>query len=90
MIAALAMAIAAALNLLMNYLLIPRLGWVGAALATNIAVMFATTSILILGIQLFPVPLRRQFVPAIIGSLNAIRKVTGSLGRIVRILLRAT
>ena len=81
-------AMAAGLNLLMNYLLIPRLGWVGAAIATNAAFLFATTGIFILGMQLFPVPLRRQFVPTILSSVNAIRKVMGSLGRVAMILGR--
>ncbi|KKM75879.1 hypothetical protein LCGC14_1385730, partial [marine sediment metagenome] len=81
-------AMAAGLNLLMNYLLIPRLGWVGAAIATNAALLFATTGIFILGMQCFPVPLRRQFVPTIISSANAIRKVMGSCGRAVMIFPR--
>ena len=81
-------ALAAALNLLMNYLLIPRLGWVGAAIATNAAFLFATTGIFILGMQRFPVPLCRQFVLTILSSVNAIRKVMGSLGRAVMIFPR--
>jgi len=84
------MTLGAGLNLMLNYLLIPHFGWLGAALATNLSVFLAAAGVFVIGMQLFPVPLRRQFVPAIIGSLNAIRKVTGSLGRIVRILLRAT
>ena len=54
------MALAACLNLLINYLLSPRLGWQGAAIGTNISFLFAATCVFVQGIRLFPVPLLSQ------------------------------
>jgi len=59
---------AALLNLLLNYLLIPRYGWVGAAIATNISFLFASSVVLVLGQFNFPVrfEFRRLILAAII------------------------
>jgi len=52
--------VAATLNLLLNYLLIPKFGWFGAALSTNASFCFATIGICFFGMRLFPVPLKAQ------------------------------
>jgi len=49
--------VAALLNLALNYLLIPRYGWVGAAVATNISSVLAVGAQLVLGFSTFPVTL---------------------------------
>ena len=59
---------AALLNLLLNYLLIPKHGWVGAAIATNISFFLASSVVLVLGQLDFPVKFefRRLGISAII------------------------
>ncbi len=51
---------AALLNVLLNYLLIPHIGWLGAALATDVSIFFAAAGVCLFGMRLFPVPLRKQ------------------------------
>ena len=59
---------AALLNLLLNYMLIPKHGWFGAAIATNISFLFASGVVLVLGQLSFPVKFefRRLILAAII------------------------
>ena len=51
---------ASGLNLLMNYLLIPRLGWIGAALSTNISFFISGVGVFIIGMYLYPIPILNQ------------------------------
>ncbi len=62
---------AALLNVMLNYALIPKHGWIGAAIATNISFLFASGVILVLGQLNFPVKLefRRLGITAIILSI---------------------
>lgn len=57
--------LAAGLNIVLSYWLIPLFGWRGSAVATNIAVLFVTLTIFIIGMRLFPVPLRHEFMTSI-------------------------
>jgi O-antigen/teichoic acid export membrane protein len=54
------MALATVANLMLNYLLIPKYGWLGAAIATNISFFFASCIIFILGMNFYPVPIKSQ------------------------------
>ncbi len=51
------MAFVSILNLALNFLLVPRMGWLGAALATNLSFLVAVVVLFILGLRLYPVPL---------------------------------
>lgn len=51
------MIISMTMNLILNYFLIPKFGWPGAALSTNISFLFATFCIYFLGMWFFPVPI---------------------------------
>jgi len=59
------MIIATLLNLIFNYIMIPKLGWVGAALSTNISYLFATICVFITGMHFFYIPVLEQIVPCI-------------------------
>ncbi len=54
---ALVLGAAAFLNLVLNYLLIPKFAWVGAVVATNISSLFAVSILFVIGLAAFPVPL---------------------------------
>lgn len=66
---AIVVGIAAILNLALNYLLIPRYVWVGAAIATNISYFIAVGILIIIGFSVFPVPLelRRIGIVVVLG-----------------------
>jgi O-antigen/teichoic acid export membrane protein len=60
---------AAVFNVLLNYLLVPRYGWVGAAVATNISILVAVGTLVVIGFSVFPIPLelRRLGIVASVG-----------------------
>jgi O-antigen/teichoic acid export membrane protein len=64
----------AVLNVVLDYLLIPRYGWVGAAVATNISSLLAVGTLVIIGFYTFPVTLelRRMAVVAVVAN-SAVR-----------------
>jgi O-antigen/teichoic acid export membrane protein len=51
------MTCAMGMNVVMNYLLIPRFGWLGAAIATNISYFIGSVGVFVIGIRFFPVPI---------------------------------
>ncbi len=58
------------LNLILDYLLIPKYGWVGAVIATNISSLLAVGTLLTIGFRAFPVALelRRLAIVAVTGA----------------------
>jgi len=77
---------AALLNLLLNYLLIPRYGWFGAAIATNISFLFASGAVLVMGQINCPVKLefRRLAIAALVLMILCLSYLsTNSINRIL-------
>ena len=52
-------ALAAVLSLALNYLLVPRYGWLGAAIATNASMLVAALLVVLLGLRAHPLKLDR-------------------------------
>ena len=67
---ALVVGAAAFLNLVLNYLLIPKYAWVGAVVATNISSLLLVGTLVVIGFSVFPVPLelRRLLIVVAMGA----------------------
>lgn len=77
---------AAGLNLSMNYILVPTIGWPGAAIATNSSFLFASAGTFIIGMRLFPVPLGSELAISFRSIGSAISRFSKSIILLARIL----
>lgn len=68
-IAAAIVMVGAVLNLILNYALVPRFGWWGGALATNISFILTAVVVLVVGIRKFWIPTEWSRIAIIIGFL---------------------
>lgn len=59
------------LNIALNFLLIPRFGWTGAAFATNAAVGLSVAVFLFIGQRIFPIPFETRRLAVVFAAAGA-------------------